>query len=145
MVRSKLAVLRAIEAGVAPVDIPDKAATHVGDFWERLGYLTRTGHMNREFVYGQWGGVMPRWWARLLPSTLAWRERDQEPRIWSDFEWLARMMAEMNAKAGFRDVRGSRVAARQLRSTSTRRGEPSRSRGPNGHRSTCAVRFQLPL
>jgi hypothetical protein len=54
MSRSKLAVLLAIESGVHPVDIPDKAATHIGDFWERMGYLTRTGHMNRQFVYDQW-------------------------------------------------------------------------------------------
>jgi hypothetical protein len=100
MVRSKLAVLLAIEAGTAPVDIPDKAATHIGDFWERMGYLTRTGHMSRQFVYDQWGGVAPRWWARLLPSTLGWRERDQEPRIWIEFEWLARTMAEIDRKEG---------------------------------------------
>lgn len=114
MVRSKLAVLLAIDAGTAPVDIPDKAATHIGDFWERLGYLTRTGHMNRQFVYGQWGGVAPRWWARLLPSALAWRERDQEPRIWSDFEWLAAMMAEMNVKAGFSASPDPESLARRL-------------------------------
>lgn len=101
MSRSKLAVLVAIESGTEPVDIPDKAATHIGDFWERMGYLTRTGHMSQQFVYDQWGGVAPRWWARLLPSTLAWRERDREPRIWDEFEWLAKMMAEMNRKAGF--------------------------------------------
>lgn len=100
MSRSKLAVLLAIEAGTAPVDIPDKAATHVGDFWERMGYLTRTGHMNRRFVYDQWAGLAQRWWAQLLPSTLGWRERDEEPRIWEEFEWLARTMAEMDKKAG---------------------------------------------
>jgi hypothetical protein len=114
MVRSKLAVLLAIEAGTAPADIPDKAATHIGDFWERLGYLARTGRMSRRFVYDQWGGVAPRWWARLLPSTLAWRERDQEPRIWSDFEWLARMMVEMDGKGGVAASLDPESLARQL-------------------------------
>lgn len=114
MVRSKLAVLLAIDAGTAPVDIPDKAATHIGDFWERMGYLTRTGHMNRAFVYDQWGGVAPRWWARLLPSTLGWRERDREPRIWNEFEWLAGMMAEMDRKAGVTTAVNPESLARQL-------------------------------
>jgi hypothetical protein len=114
MVRSKLAVLLAIDAGTAPVDIPDKAATHIGDFWERMGYLTRTGHMNRQFVHDQWGGVAPRWWARLLPSTLGWRERDREPRIWSEFEWLARMMADMDKKAGVATAVDPESLARQL-------------------------------
>jgi hypothetical protein len=100
MSRSKLAVLLAIERGVPPLDIPDKASAHVGDFWERMGYLTRTGHMNRQFVYDQWTILAQTWWARLLPSTLATRERDEEPGIWEEFEWLAKMMAEMHAKAG---------------------------------------------
>jgi len=100
MSRSKLAVLLAIEAGTAPVDVPDKAATHVGDFYERMGYLTRTGHLNRRFVYEQWSSLSQRWWARLLPSTAAWRARDEDPRVWEDFEWLARTMAEMDQKAG---------------------------------------------
>ena len=100
MSRSKLAVLMALERGTAPVEIPDKAATHVGDFWERMGYLTRTGHMNRQFVYDQWTVLAQTWWARLLPSAMAWREREQEPGIWVEFEWLAQMMAEMDRKAG---------------------------------------------
>jgi hypothetical protein len=122
MSRSKLAVLVAIERGTAPLDIPDKAATHVGDFWERMGYLTRTGHMNRQFVYDQWTLVAQTWWARLRPSTLAWRERDEEPRTWVEFEWLAQMMAEMDRKAGISrsldpDVlaRGLPVAINQMR------------------------------
>jgi hypothetical protein len=93
-------VLLAIDAGTAPVDIPDKAATHIGDFWERLGYLTRTGRMNRQVVYEQWGFAAPQWWARLLPSTLAWRERDQMPGLWTEFEWLDRRMGETNMKTG---------------------------------------------
>lgn len=122
MSRSKLAVLVAIERGTAPLDIPDKAATHVGDFWERMGYLTRTGHMNRQFVYDQWTIGAQQWWARLRPTALAARERDEEPRLWEEFEWLARMMAEMDRKAGVLRpldpgalARGLPVAINQMR------------------------------
>jgi hypothetical protein len=31
---------------------------------------------------------------------VAWREQDEEPGIWVEFEWLARMMAEEDRKAG---------------------------------------------
>jgi len=65
-----------------------------------MGYLTRTGHMNRQFVYDQWTVLAQTWWARLLPSTLGWRVRDEEPGIWEEFEWLAQTMAEMDRKAG---------------------------------------------
>jgi hypothetical protein len=114
MVRSKLAVLLAIDAGTAPTDIPDKAATHIGDFWERLGYLTRTGRMNRAIVYEQWGYVAPQWWARLLPATKGWRERDQMPGLWTEFEWLARKMGEMNKKTGLGPSLDPESMARQL-------------------------------
>ena len=114
MVRSKLAVLLALDAGTAPVDIPDKAATHIGDFWERLGYLTRTGRMNRQVVYEQWGYVAPQWWARLLPTTQGWRARDQMPGLWSEFEWLARRMGEMNKKTGLGPALDAESLARQL-------------------------------
>jgi hypothetical protein len=114
MSRSKLAVLLALESGTPPLDIPDKAATHIGDFWERMGYLTRTGHMNRKFVYDQWTILAQTWWARLLPSTLAWRERDEEPEIWVEFEWLARTMAAMDAKAGVTRSLGPEALARGL-------------------------------
>jgi hypothetical protein len=114
MSRSKLAVLVAIESGVPPVDIPDKAATHVGDFWERMGYLARTGHLNRRFVHDQWAGLAQTWWARLLPSTLAWRDRDHEPGIWVEFEWLARTMAEMDRKGGFPPNLDPEALARSL-------------------------------
>lgn len=98
MSRSKLDVAEALRAGVAPLDIPDKASSHIGDFWERMGYLTRTGYMNRTFVYEQWSMLVQQWWARLRPSAVAVRERDQEPEIWVEFEWLATQMAAMDRK-----------------------------------------------
>jgi len=117
MSRSELAVLLAIESGVAPLDFPDKASAHVGDFYERMGYLTRTGHLNRQFVYDQWTALAQTWWARLLPSTLATRERDEEPTIWSEFEWLTRTMAEMDRKAGASWSLSPEALARALPST----------------------------
>lgn len=114
MSRSKLAVLLALESGIAPMDIPDKAATHIGDFWERMGYLTRTGHMNKQFVYDQWTILAQTWWARLRPSTIGWRERDEEPGIWVEFEWLAQTMAAMDAKAGVTRSLGPEALARSL-------------------------------
>ena len=114
MSRSKLAVLLALESGTAPMDIPDKAATHIGDFWERMGYLTRTGHMNQQFVYDQWTILAQTWWARLRPSTIGWRERDEEPGIWVEFEWLAQTMAAMDAKAGVTRSLGPEALARSL-------------------------------
>jgi hypothetical protein len=100
MSRSKLICLEAIVAGVPPIAMPDKASAHVGDHWERIGYLARTRHMDRRFVYEQWGLLAQIWWHRLLPSTAAWRERDQEPGIWSEWEWLIRYIEGMDRKRG---------------------------------------------
>ena len=114
MSRSKLAVLEAIAAGVPPLEIPDKAASHVGDFYERMGYLTRTGHLDRRVIHEQWGGLAPRWWAWLKPNAIATRERDHEPRVWSDFEWLVTMMAERDRRMGVTQPLDPESMARQL-------------------------------
>jgi hypothetical protein len=100
MSRSKLACLDAILAGVAPIDLPVEASAHVGDYWERIGYLVRTGHMNQRFVYEQFGPLAQVWWRRLVPSIVAWRERDKQPRVWSDWEWLVRRLEELDLKHG---------------------------------------------
>lgn len=100
MSRSKLAVLEALAANVPPLEIPDKAATHVGDFYERMGYLTRTGHLDRRVVHEQWGPLIRRWWGWLAPNAAATREHEQFAGIWSDFEWLATTMAEIDRRSG---------------------------------------------
>ena len=85
MCRAKLTVLLAIEAGVAPEQLPHRAVSHVGFFWQRIGYLVRTGHMDRKLVHRHLGPQVQMWRAWL------------GPKDWEDFVWMAETSAAMDA------------------------------------------------
>jgi len=85
MCRAKLTVLLAIEAGVEPEKLPHRAVSHVGFFWQRIGYLVRTGHMDRKLVHRHLGPQVQMWLAWLGPND------------WEDFVWMAETSAAMDA------------------------------------------------
>ena len=97
MARAKLALLLAIQAGE---ELPGRAMSHIGFFWQRVGYLVRTGHMDRGIVYQQLGDQVQYWFAWLNPGRKPARATTDQPTGWSDFEWLAAMAAEIDAKRG---------------------------------------------
>jgi hypothetical protein len=101
MARSMLSIYLAVEAGADPAAIPDRAAAEIGDFWERVGYLTRRGHVDRRLVHEMGSTQVQRWWGRLHAYTLA--SRESEPGVWMEFEWLAGAMARLDAKRGTTD------------------------------------------
>ena len=102
MARAKLTVLLALEAGTDPLDLPDRAISHVGFFWQRVGSLAQRGHMDRRLVYEHLGSQIQDWWAWLRPRVLAEREGDHDPALWQGFEWLAGDAAARDAQRGVR-------------------------------------------
>jgi len=99
MSRARLATLLAIRDGVPPGSLPP-AASDIANFWERVGYLVRAGHVDRSLVNQYFDASIRTWWGWLQPSTEFERVRDSDPAIYEHFEWLAKLMAEMDAKAG---------------------------------------------
>ena len=73
MARAKLTVLLALEAGTDPLDLPDRALSHVGFFGNGWGPGQR-GHMDRRIVYEHLGSQIQDWWTWLSPRVLAERE-----------------------------------------------------------------------
>jgi hypothetical protein len=100
MARAKLTVLLALEAGTDPLDLPDRAVSHVGFFLQRVGYLAQGGHMDRRLVYKHLGNQIQNWWALIRPRVLAEREVSHDPGMWQGFEWLARDAAARDADRG---------------------------------------------
>lgn len=100
MARAKLAVLVALEAGADPIDLPNRASTHIAFFWQRVGYLAQRRHMDRRLVYEHLGSQIQDWWFWLRPRVLAERESDHDPRVWQGFEWLAGDAAARDADRG---------------------------------------------
>jgi hypothetical protein len=86
MCRAKLTILLAIQEGVEPERLPTRAVSHVGFFWQRIGYLVRTGHMDRQLVHRHLGPQVQVWRAWLRPDD------------WEDFVWLADASAAMDVK-----------------------------------------------
>jgi hypothetical protein len=97
MARAKLAVFMAIQSGE---ELPDRARSHIGFFWQRVGFLVRTGHMDRGIFYEQLGDQVQVWWALMNPDRKASRVKAARPTGWHDFEWLAAMAVEVDADRG---------------------------------------------
>ena len=100
LMRSRLAVLVALRDGMNPATTARAAANEVGNFWERVGYLVKAGHINRRLVHEYFGNSIQLWWGWLGPSVKFWRESEGEPGIHEHFEWLAHRVAEMDREAG---------------------------------------------
>ena len=88
LARAKLALLLALDAGVEAENLPDRAAATIDFFWQRVGFLVRTGHMDRELVYQALGDQVQQW--RLWLAG----------RIRSDFVWIADLAAAMDKQRG---------------------------------------------
>jgi len=98
LVRAKLVVLLAMRDGSDTKDL--EATTTVGDFWERIGFLVRDGHIEPRLVNEYFSTMIRTWWARLAAVTVAYRVEAGAPEAWEHFEWLATRMADMDRKAG---------------------------------------------
>jgi hypothetical protein len=93
MARSRLAVLQALRDGVDPSKVPADAAGAIAHFWERVGYLVATGHIEPSLVWEYFSNSIGTWWAWLTPYARASRERFEVPGILENFERLASEMA----------------------------------------------------
>ncbi|HLX33861.1 MAG TPA: hypothetical protein VKR30_01315 [Candidatus Limnocylindrales bacterium] len=87
MARAKLTLLLALETGTNPDDLPNRAVSEIGFFWQRVGYVVRTGHVDRGLVYSHLGDQLQFWSTWLRPP-------------WPDFAWLAQDAAALDAKRG---------------------------------------------
>jgi hypothetical protein len=100
LARSKFTILLALEAGRDSSDLPNRAVSTVGFFWQQVGYLVRGGHVDRELVYRNLGDQVQAWWAMLFPgATVGEASTDPTPG-WNDFAWLVGVAAALDAKRG---------------------------------------------
>ena len=97
MQRSRLAVLVAIRDGAKPGELPS-GVEDIGNFFERVSFLVRAGHIQRGPLHAMFAESVPAWWAWMAPSVRLWREDD--PDTWTDFEWLASLIDRMSRAKG---------------------------------------------
>jgi hypothetical protein len=99
LARAKLTILVALDTGTDPSALPNRSVSEVGFYWQRVGYLVRGGHVDRQLVYRNLGNQVQAWWALLFPGEAAAESRDATPG-WPDFAWLASDAAAIDAKYG---------------------------------------------
>lgn len=101
MLRSRIAVLTDYRDGAEPGD-PTQEIEQIGNFWEGIGYLVRSGHVDRRLVHNNFGNAIQIWWAVLNPTLVAWRADENGEETWMEFEWLTRRFADIDRRAGRR-------------------------------------------
>ncbi len=104
LARHRLAILVALRDGTDPTSVPAGAASKVCDYWERLGYLVRAGHISPALVPEYNGPAARQWWALLRPGVRAYRAEFSLASLFEHFEWLARRMAEIDRRTAAAEV-----------------------------------------
>ena len=110
LARAKFTILDALDAGTAPSDLPNRSVATVGFIWQKVGYLVRGGHVDRQLVYRNLGDQVQVWWALLYPERLA-DAASNDPDVWPDFAWLAGVAAGLHAKRGIDRIDAESVKA----------------------------------
>jgi uncharacterized protein DUF4760 len=96
----KLEVLLARRDTTDPASVPSSAAIAIAGFWERIAALARGGHLDPKLLHTYNGGVCPVWWVVLAPFIHQLRVLNEDETEYSNFEWLAQVMAELDRRAG---------------------------------------------
>ena len=98
--RSRLAILLALQHKLDPATSARAACSEIGNFWERVGFLVRAGHIQRRLVFEYFSNSVQLWWAWLAPTIRTWRVHEQDPLIFEHFEWLASSMGDLDRAKG---------------------------------------------
>lgn len=98
--RLKLAVLVALRDGADPAAPPLSPAISIATFWEKIGALTRAGHIEPRLLRSGSGPDCQAWWGILGPWIKAQRADEADPTIYEHFEWLSGAMDALDRKIG---------------------------------------------
>lgn len=68
----------------------------VGNFWESMGTLVKTGLLDKNLVFEAWSGHVADDWAKLAPVTALWR-RTRGTALMENFEYLTVLSQDWDA------------------------------------------------
>ena len=100
LLRAKLGVVVALRDGLDPGSVPDGLAFVVAAFWNKVGSLVRSGHIDRELLWNGNGAQSEVWWALLAPWVAGSRARFEYPLDYQHFEWIVGVMKQSDRRAG---------------------------------------------
>jgi Domain of unknown function (DUF4760) len=93
--RARLAVLVALRDAQDPFRSVPAAVADIANFWERVGYLVRDGHIDATLVNEYLGNSVLNFWRYLAPTIGKFRLHDRDEGVYEHFEWLAARMAQL--------------------------------------------------
>jgi len=89
-----------VDGALVGVERFHEAAMDVCDFFEDLAYWQRLGALTVESVWNTFGGHVRIHWALCKPAIEKMREEYKDPALYVYFEYLSRLMADMDDERG---------------------------------------------
>jgi hypothetical protein len=99
LVKAKVAILTALRDGRDLTTTQMRSLQAVGNYWERIGYLVRAGHIDPKVMNETFSDV-DIWWMWLAPATRNVRREMNDETLGEHFEWLAALSRKLDAKRG---------------------------------------------
>jgi hypothetical protein len=93
-------VLVALRTASDPAVLPEGAISTIGNYWEGIAALARAGHLDRRLIWTQYGNTCQAWWRLLTPYTKVVRERDNDPTVYEELEWLVGVLDGYDRQIG---------------------------------------------
>ena len=100
IVRHMLDALVARRDGTDPADMPPAAVYALAIFWEKIGSLCRSGHIDPKLLWNVSGDECIECWVLLAPHVKRGQRRMSDPTYFEHFEWIAGVMSETSGRAG---------------------------------------------
>jgi hypothetical protein len=102
-----------VDDDILEVDHLDPASSQILNFYEDLGYLTRTGVLQPEWVWNSYGGDLTMSWALWEPAVKKTREELKDPTIFDHTEYLYHQLLDLNRQRGLGSERPTKEELRR--------------------------------
>ena len=102
-----------VDDDILEVDHLDAASSQILNFYEDLGYLTRTGVLQLDRVWNSYGGDLMLSWALWEPVVKKLREELKDPTIYEHTEYLYHQLLDLNRQRGLGSERPSKEELRR--------------------------------
>jgi len=104
-----------VDDDILEVDHLDHASVQILNFYEELGYLTRTGVLQPERVWNTYGGTLTQAWVLWEPAIKKMREEyNEDPTIYEHTEYLYHQMLAVDRQRGIESERPTKEELRRF-------------------------------
>jgi hypothetical protein len=102
-----------VDDDILEVDHLDLASSQILNFYEELGYLTRTGVLQPERVWNTYEDTLTASWVLWDPAVKKMREEKKDPTIFEDTEYLYHQLLDLNRQRGLGSERPTKEELRR--------------------------------